>query len=280
MAISTSTMPAADANRTSESTGRHRGPAVAVTAAVAIAAVAGAFASGPAGPAVSGQALPEGGDVTGVVRSAGGPEEGVWVIAETDDLATRFIKSVVTGDGGRFLIPDLPPARYEVWVRGYGLVDSAHVEASPGDELALEAVVAATEAEAAKVYPANYWYSLIEPPAASEFPGTGADGNGIAATLTDQSQWIDIQKQGCMLCHQLGSRIVREIDNRDEFDSTLAAWDHRVQMGQRGSQMTNVMNASVARAAWRCSPTGATASRPAPSRRARRGPRASSATSS
>ena len=241
MAMTTSTMPAADANRTAARRGRRRGPGAAFSASVAAAAGIAAIAAA-ATLAASGQAVREGGDITGFVRSADGPEEGVWVIAETDDLSTRFIKTVVTGDGGRFLIPDLPPARYEVWVRGYGLADSVRVEAAPGEDLALEAVVAATEAEAAKVYPANYWYSLIEPPAPSEFPGTGADGNGIATTLTDQSQWVDIQKQGCMLCHQLGSRIVREIDNRDEFDSTLAAWDHRVQMGQRGSQMTNVMN--------------------------------------
>ena len=184
----------------------------------------------------------DGGDISGVVTSSNGAEEGVWVIAETDDLATRFIKSVVTGDGGRFLIPELPVATYKVWVRGYGLVDSDKVEALPGQELTLEATIAANDAEAAKVYPANYWYSLIEPPAVAEFPGSGVDGNGIAETLAHQSQWIDVQKQGCMLCHQLGSRIVREIDNIDQFDSTLAAWDHRVQMGQRGSQMTNVMN--------------------------------------
>ena len=184
----------------------------------------------------------DGGEISGVVTSSNGAEEGVWVIAETNDLATRFIKSVVTGDGGRFLIPELPVATYKVWVRGYGLVDSEKVEASLGQELTLEATIAADDAEAAKVYPANYWYSLIEPPTVSEFPGSGADGNGIAETLAHQSQWIDVQKQGCMLCHQLGSRIVREIDNIDQFDSTLAAWDHRVQMGQRGSQMTNVMN--------------------------------------
>ena len=237
MAITTITTPAAtDTNRTAARVGRRRVPGAAAVAA-GIAAIAAAVAL-----AASGQVAAEGGDIRGVVRSAGGPEAGVWVIAETDDLSTRLIKTVVTGDGGRFLIPDLPAATYEVWVRGYGLADSARVEAVPGGELALEAVVAATEAEAAKVYPANYWYSLIEPPAPSEFPGTGADGNGIAETISDQSQWMDIQKQGCMLCHQLGTRIVREIDNRDEFDSTLAAWDHRVQMGQRGSQMTNVMN--------------------------------------
>ncbi len=182
------------------------------------------------------------GAINGAVTSSNGPEAGVWVIAETTDLPTKFIKTVVTGDGGRYLIPDLPEASYKVWVRGYGLLDSAGVTAEPGDTVALEVTVASTPAEAAQIYPANYWYSLIEPPAPSEFPGTGDDGNGIAATLQHQEQWVDVQKQGCMLCHQLGNRIIREIDNLEQFDSTLAAWDHRVQMGQRGSQMTNVMS--------------------------------------
>ena len=57
--------------------------------------------------------------ISGVVTSSNGPEEGVWVIAETDSLATRLVKTVVTGDGGRFLIPELPEASYQVWVRGY-----------------------------------------------------------------------------------------------------------------------------------------------------------------
>jgi hypothetical protein len=182
------------------------------------------------------------GDISGTITSSNGSEEGVWVIAETTDLPTKFIKSVVTGDGGRYLIPDLPEASYKVWVRGYGLLDSAGVTAEPGATVDIQATVATTPAEAAKVYPANYWYSLIEPPAASEFPGTGPDGNGISANLQHQGQWVDIQKQGCMLCHQLGNRIVREIDDLDQFDSALAAWDHRVQMGQRGSQMSNVMS--------------------------------------
>jgi hypothetical protein len=190
---------------------------------------------------VTGQAT-QSDEITGVVMSGNGPEEGVWVIAETDDLGTRFVKTVVTGDGGRFLIPELPEANYQVWVRGYGLVDSEKVDATRGTDIELQATVAASEAEAAKVYPANYWYSLIEPPDASEFPGTGPSGNGIATSLQNQGQWIDIQKQGCMLCHQLGTQIVREIENIDEFESTLTAWDHRVQMGQRGGQMSNVMN--------------------------------------
>src|SRR5687768_11922596 len=71
-------------------------------------------------------------DITGVVTGPNGPEAGVWVIAETTDLPTRYNKTVVTDDQGRYLIPDLPGANYEVWVRGYGLVDSPKVRATPG----------------------------------------------------------------------------------------------------------------------------------------------------
>ena len=128
---------------------------------------------------------PERSDITGVVTSSNGPEGGVWVIAETDDLQTRFVKSVVTNDDGRFLIPELPPANYEIWVRGYGLADSDKVNALPGQELQLEAKVAVDDAEAAKVYPANYWYSLIGPPLPDEFPGTGPRGNGTISKNRD-----------------------------------------------------------------------------------------------
>ena len=37
-------------------------------------------------------------DIGGVVASSKGPEAGVWVIAETTDLPTRYIKEVVTDD--------------------------------------------------------------------------------------------------------------------------------------------------------------------------------------
>src|SRR5262249_40991667 len=63
-------------------------------------------------------------DMGGVVSGPNGPEAGVWVIAETNDLGTKFARIVVTDDQGRYLIPDLPRANYDVWVRGYGLVDS------------------------------------------------------------------------------------------------------------------------------------------------------------
>ena len=184
------------------------------------------------------------GDIRGTVESRQGREAGVWVIAETTDLATPFIKIVVTDDDGRFLLPELPQASYDVWVRGYGLVDSGKVTAMPGAELTLTATVARTPQEAAQIYPANYWYGLLEVPDKSEFPGTGPDGNGISPNIRSQGQWIDRMKQGCSGCHQMGNQLIREIAHMRElnFDSTVAAWSHRVQTGVQGASMSMAMN--------------------------------------
>src|SRR5262245_14233268 len=93
-------------------------------------------------------------DIGGVVTGTRGPEAGVWVIAETRALPTRLIKSVVTDDNGRFLLPDLPAAEYDVWVRGYGLVDSPKIKATPGKVVNLKAVAAPDKKAAAHYYPA------------------------------------------------------------------------------------------------------------------------------
>ena len=101
---------------------------------LAIVAVIGSLAvtsaRQPAAPAVPVDAD----DLGGIVAGDKGPEAGVWVIAETTDLPTKFARIVVTDDLGRYLIPDLPKAGYSVWVRGYGLVDSPKVKASPGQK--------------------------------------------------------------------------------------------------------------------------------------------------
>jgi len=90
-------------------------------------------------------------DISGVVTSAKGPEAGVWVIAETRDLPTKLVKIVVTDDQGRYVLPELPKANYDIWVRGYGLVDSPKVKAAPGKALDLNAVVAPNDAAAAEL---------------------------------------------------------------------------------------------------------------------------------
>src|SRR5436309_13677455 len=122
-----------------------------------------------------------GSGIGGVVTSANGPEAGVWVIAETNDLPTKFTKIVVTDDRGRYLIPELPKANYSVWVRGYGLVDSPKVQAASGKILDLTAMTAPSAAAAAQYYPAIYWYSMLKVPAKSEFP---------AGPVKTQPEWV------------------------------------------------------------------------------------------
>src|SRR5205809_6878630 len=162
-----------------------------VRCGVGLAAMIAALASFPLS-ALQGQrsapnAPPTNGFITGVVQGGAGPEAGVWVIAETKDLPTNFIKIVVTDDQGRFMLPELPAANYSVWVRGYGLLDSTPIQMKPHAEaVTLTATAAKTPQEAAKVYPGNYWLSLLEPPAASECPGTGPEGNGLGPTMQSQ----------------------------------------------------------------------------------------------
>ena len=201
--------------------------------AVACAALACAVAAGSALVAAENDGV-----IRGVVTSADGPEAGVWVIAETDDLDTVFRKIVVTGDDGRYVLPELPDARYDVWVRGYGLVDSEPVAGRPDQRLDLTAVVAPTPRDAAQVYPSTYWLSLIDLPAAHEFPGTGPDGNGINPLMGSQAEWINNLK-GCQRCHQVGSKRTREVPDLDEFDSARTAWSDRVLRGQRGARMNS-----------------------------------------
>ena len=185
-------------------------------------------------------------DIGGVVSSATGPEAGVWVIAETTDLPTKFSRVVVTDEAGRYVLPDLPEAghaSYDVWVRGYGLVDSPKVKASPGTLLNLDAVAAPDPRAAAQYYPANYWYSMISVPDESEFPGTGLQGNGIPESVTSQAQWLDrLKTSGCQVCHQMGNAATREIPTiLGTFESTVQAWERRLEAGQAGAGMAGML---------------------------------------
>jgi hypothetical protein len=185
-----------------------------------------------------------GDDITGTVRGPKGPEAGVWIIAETSDLGTKFTKTVVTDNAGRFLIPDLPPAAYQVWVRGYGIADSEKKRARPGEQVSFTVRAPATAQEAAAIYPSNYWYSLLQIPEAGEFPGTGQGGNGIAPGMLTQAHWIDRLKDGCELCHQMGNKATREMPMLDlaKFPSTVAAWEHRIGASTSGPNMLGTLN--------------------------------------
>ena len=182
-------------------------------------------------------------DLGGVVTSAKGPEAGVWVIAETNDLGTKLAKMVVTDDQGRYVLPDLPKANYQVWVRGYGLVDSAKVDSEPGRMLNLTATVAPNDSAAAEYYPAIYWWSLLTIPDKTEFPGTGPQGNGMPVALRTQSNWLaGIKTDGCVGCHQLGNTATRTFPaSLGRFDSSYSAWVRRVQSGQASEQMARNM---------------------------------------
>jgi hypothetical protein len=190
--------------------------------------------------------VPPTGVITGTVRSTAGPEAGVWVIAETSDLPTHMIKSVVTDDQGRYMVPELPNANYSVWVRGYGLADSKPVMAKPSDAqnppaLNLTAVLAKDKVEAAKVYPGNYWMQMLEPPKASAFPiGTTGPQQSLEA-------WMHNFKSSCNFCHQLGNPITRQLDDvfkaKPEIKTSYDAWDYRLTTGVRGSGMSGAATA-------------------------------------
>jgi hypothetical protein len=171
-------------------------------------------------------------DIAGIVTSASGPEAGVWVIAETSDLPTRFAKIVVTDDQGRYLIPDLPAAKYQVWVRGYGLADSAKVAGEAGTALNLKATVAPDAASAAKVYPAAYWYAMMKLPTEDE---TSKLPNGRNEYL----MWL--KNMGCVGCHQLGQLSTRTLPpSLGKFNTSHDAWLRRISSGQAGGNMIQI----------------------------------------
>ena len=206
--------------------------------------IASSIASISAGQAADQAPAIDKDDIGGIVTGPKGPEAGVWVIAETTQLPTRYAKMAVTDDRGRYVLPDMPAVKFSVWVRGYGLVDSPKVEAAPGKPLNLTAVVAPNPRAAAEYYPAGYWFSLIQVPDKSEFPGTGPSGNGIAPAMRSQAEYLRHLKNGtCLACHQLGNKATREIPKAlGTFSSSAQAWERRLQSGQAGLNMIPSLN--------------------------------------
>jgi len=201
------------------------GLSTAITAAIAAVASSGVATQIP-----STTVAVDRDDIGGVVTGNSGPEAGAWVIAETADLPTKFAKIVVTDDRGRYLVPDLPNARYSVWVRGFGLVDSAKGQATPGTTLDLRATAAPNAAAAAQYYPPIYWFSMMHVPAAREFP---------LPKIKSQGEWLNIIKTGaCQSCHALGTPGTRAISKElGTFANSAEAWQRRLRSGQASALM-------------------------------------------
>ena len=259
-------------------------PSTSVLARAAVALLAAAALTLGVAQAAAPRAMPEG-MISGVVKSTKGPEAGVWVIAQTDELQTPLIKIVVTDDEGRFVLPQLPNATYSLWVRGYGLVDSDKVEGTArrhgrrahredradagrsGEGLSRQLLAVAARSR----------------PRTSEFPGTGPSGNGIPPALKEQGQWINNIKSQLQLlprarhrdhAHARPHGSPRVQDAGGGMDLPHAARRARQLHGRRSSRC------SARKPARRCSRIGPTGSRAARCRRSRRARKASSATSS
>jgi hypothetical protein len=226
------------------STSSHLAIGFALALALALAACGGETAETAAltGDAADAQAAPAPGvalvalgpdDIGGVVTGPSGPEAGVWVIAETEDFDTMFAKIVVTDDAGRYVVPDLPEADYQIWVRGYGLSDSEPEAAARGAHHDIAVEAAASPAADAQNYPAAYWYAMMHLPTEEEVANVPGGLNGY---LT----WV--KNMGCVGCHQMGNAATRMLPpGLGEFESTEAAWARRIQSGQAGQNMAQTL---------------------------------------
>ena len=146
-------------------------------------------------------------DIGGVVTGPNGPEAGVWVIAETAELPTKFAKIVVTDDQGRYVIPDLPAANYSVWVRGYGRY-SAKMRAKPG-QILIGRNSRPERSGSSALLSRDLLVFDDENSAGKRFETYGNIRDPGASKMTN---WLRQMKNiGCMGCHQIGQEATRTI---------------------------------------------------------------------
>jgi hypothetical protein len=119
-------------------------------------------------------------------------------------------------------------------VRGYGLVDSPKMRASPGRALDLAAVPAPNESAAAHYYPAIHWYSMMKLPKPEDFGGKAR----IPENVTQREWMSSVKNIGCIGCHQLGQESTRTLPAAfSHIKSGEEAWMRRLMSGQSGQQM-------------------------------------------
>ena len=208
-------------------------------AAAAVAAFLGLAMARTSAQQPAGTVAVDADDLGGVVTGPKGPEAGVWVIAETTDLPTKFVRIVVTDDRGRYLVPDLPKASYSVWVRGYGLVDSAKVTSRARQGAEPDRGRRARRASRGAVLPGGLLVLAAPGSGQERVPRHRAERERHLSGLKSQGEWIRPDKSGaCLSCHQLGSKGTRELlPALGHFDSSVDAWQRRLQSGQAGADM-------------------------------------------
>ena len=206
-------------------------------------------------------------DLGGVVTSAKGPEAGVWVIAETTELPTKFAKIVVTDDRGRYLMPDLPKANYSVWVRGYGLVDFAQGADRAWQDPEPHRGGGAESRGGGRILSGHLLVLDAEGPGQrASFPAPGRKATASRQpSRARRSGWTSSRPNGCYACHQLGNKATRTIPKEfGHFKTSTEAWERRIQSGQASDPNGDAISAGSTRSAHsNCSPIGPIASPPA-----------------
>ena len=176
-------------------------------------------------------------DIGGVVSGPNGPEAGVWVIAETSELPTKYAKMRRYRRSRPLRHPG--PAELRTTRSGYaamGWWTRRRCAPKPGQQLNLTAVPAPNERAAAHYYPAIYWYAMMHMPAEKDFGGSTDIPKNITRELWRQR----MGNVDCIGCHQLGQEATRTIPAQfGEFKTGAEAWMRRVSSGQTGEFMTN-----------------------------------------
>ena len=172
-----------------------------------------------------------------------GPEAGVWVIAETTGLPTAFAKIVVTDDQGRYVIPDLPKANYDVWVRGYGLVDSPRVHDDAGQDRQFDGGAGAECGGGGAVLSGDLLVFDAQDPGREPVLRSAARREH-AGEHQEPAAWLNVIKTtGCIACHGIGTPGTRTIPAAlGHFDTSAEAWARRIQSGQAETSMVNTIN--------------------------------------
>ena len=201
-------------------------------------------------------------DIGGVVTSAKGPEAGVWVIAETNDLPTRFARMVVTDDQGRYVIPE--SAQSQLRHLGARLRIGGFTESEKRSRQASQPQSGggAKRSRGSAILSGNllvfHARRFLKP---DEFGGKGE----IPAKLT-QTEWLNTMKNnGCIGCHQLGQLSTRTFPK--SVPHPIGTWGRPKNRGSAASSPVNpaskcstLWSSKWAARRFAISPTGRTGS--------------------